>query len=302
MAKTIPFLPISYKTARALARPFGAWLKAALALMPSLEDDLERIDAEVDGKSYLAGALLSSAIFFIIFNLLFAILISAARLQVPMDLAARVTVATGAAFSLIVLAFALLYPHWKAQQRLAALERDLLFAIRHLTIQTNAGVPLFQAMGSVAEETGPLGYGEVSREFAKIIKEVKGGKELSQALDDSAARNPSRYYERIMWQLANSNRAGVPVNEALKVLLNYLSDEQRIALRNYGAQLSPLALMYMLTTIVGPTLALIFMMIAATIIALPVSGLLFGTILVLLVVIQVAFLGLIRSRRPKIIL
>lgn len=302
MAKTIPFLPISYKTARLLARPFDDWLKGILAFMPGLEEDLEHIESEVDAKTYLAGALLSAAIFFILFNLLFATLISAASLQVPTDMAARVTIATGAGFSLVVLAFALLYPHWKALQRLAAVERDLLFAIRHLTIQTNAGVPLFEAMGSVAEEAGPLGYGEVSREFGKIIKEVKGGKELSQALDDSAARNPSRYYERIMWQLANSNRAGVPVNEALKVLLDYLSDEQRIALRNYGSQLSPLALLYMLTTIVGPTLTLIFMMIATTIIALPVNELLFGAILALLVVVQIMFLGLIRSRRPTVAL
>ena len=242
----------------------------------------------------------------ILFILITTIVLLLAYIAKPELLTEMKNVAVIAGSGLILASFVFtssaLYPRWRSQQRAAAIERDLLFAVRHLTVQTNAGVPLFSAMVSVSEERGALGYGVLGKEFGRIVKEVQSGKDLSKALDESAARNPSRYYERIMWQLANSNRAGVPVNEALSELLDYLSEEQIIALKSYGAQLSPLALMYLLTTIVGPTLGLIFLMVVSTLVAIPVNEVVLGLLLFFLAIFQIFFIGLIRSRRPVVAL
>jgi len=297
----VQFLPISYKSLERLMRPLNPLLNYVVALFPLLEYDLGRLDSEVTARQYVIGTLVSSLLVSIIFSLAIGSIAAAAQ---PLFFTERyfvlVVILSAAVFALLFFGYSMLIPSWQIQQRSGNIERDLLFAIRHLSVLTNAGVPLFAAMVSVSEERGALGYGMVGKEFAKIVNEVEAGKELSQALNDSAARTPSKYYERIMWQLSNSSKAGVPVNEALSQLLDYLSEEQKIALRNYGSQLSPLSLVYLLTTMVGPTLVIIFLMIISTMTAIPVTETLFVAILLVLLVLQVFFLGLIRSRRPTI--
>lgn len=298
---SIPYFPISYKTTIKLLRPLNEMFKAASKAFPNLEAELEQMELDIKPADYIAGTVLSSILLFVLITSTILLLAFIAKPELLMEIKNVIIITvTGAIFSSFLFISSLLYPSWKSQQRAAAIDRDLLFAIRHLTVQTNAGVPLFSAMVSVSEERGALGYGELGREFGRIVKEVQGGKDLSEALDDSAARTPSRYYERIMWQLANSNRAGVPVNQALSELLDYLAEEQVIALKNYGAQLSPLALIYLLTTIVGPTLGLVFLMVISTLISLPVNEVILSFLLVILAIIQVFFIGLIRSRRPVV--
>jgi pilus assembly protein TadC len=297
--RDIQLLPISYKGLERALRPLNPILNYFTSLFPLIEYDLSRINSDMTAKQYVIGTLVSSLLIAILVGLVIGGVAVAARPQHTGSYSAA-AISFAATIALASFAYGMLLPRWQVQQRSGLIERDLLFAIRHLTVQTNAGVPLFNAMVSVSEEKGPLGYGLVSKEFARIVKEVETGKDLSQALNDSAARTPSRYYERIMWQLSNASKSGVPVNKALNQLLEYLSDEQKIALRNYGAQLSPLSLIYLLTTIVGPTLAIIFLMIISTLAAIPVTEMLFAAVLMVLVIMQIFFLGLIRSRRPTL--
>jgi pilus assembly protein TadC len=294
------FFPITYKQIQKLFRPCSQQLRALLALYPDLETDLEQAEIEATPELYIGGAILSSILLSALILSFTLMIIGIARPDMITEKNILLITGFTLLFMAIIYNYIMLIPHWKALQRAAKIEKDLLFAIRHLAIQTNAGVPLFAAMVSIAEERGPLGYGIVSEEFGRIVKEVQSGYDLSQALENSAMRVKSKYYNRIMWQLANSNRAGVPVNKALSALLDYLSEEQRIALRKYGNQLSPLALMYLLVTIVGPTLGLIFLMIASTLISLPLTGVILDGLLVTIVFVQIFFLGLIQSRRPTI--
>jgi len=295
----IQFLPIPYKDLERKLRPLNSILNYFTALFPLVDYDLKRLSSSITGKQYVIGTLVASSLIFILLSLGIWGMTAIAR---PLQIESYTLVIFffAAVFAIVFFFYAMLIPRWQIQQRSALIERDLLFAIRHLTVQTNAGVPLFNAMVSVSEEKGSFGYGLVSKEFAKIVKEVETGKDLSEALNDSAARTPSRYYERIMWQMSNSNKSGVPVNKTLGQLLEYLSDEQKIALRNYGAQLSPLSLVYLLTTIVGPTLAIIFLMIISTLASIPITEMLFVAVLMALVILQIFFLGLIKSRRPTL--
>ena len=293
------FLPIPYKDLERKLRPLNFILNYFTALFPLVDYDLKRLSSSITGKQYVIGTIAASSLIFLLLGLGVWGITAITR---PEHIGSYTSIifVFAALFAIVFFFYAMLIPRWQIQKRSALVERDLLFAIRHLTVQTNAGVPLFNAMVSVSEEKGSFGYGLVSKEFAKIVKEVETGKDLSEALNDSAARTPSRYYERIMWQMSNSNKSGVPVNKTLGQLLEYLSDEQKIALRNYGAQLSPLSLVYLLTTIVGPTLAIIFLMIISTLAAIPVTETLFAAVLMVLVVVQIFFLGLIQSRRPTL--
>lgn len=299
----IPFSVLPYRTVSTISNTFKRQLRSLMWFFPTLERDLMRIEIEVEPDAYFTGAIFSSILAFIAVSVLLLAFSAASRpvgIATPSDPLLLLGISFAVSFSMFM--YIVLWPGWKSQQRSADIERNLLFAIRHLTVQTNAGVPLFRAIVSVSEERGGLGYGSVSDEFRKIVKDVEGGKDLSQVLEESARHNSSHYYERIMWQLANATRAGAPINKTLTELLNYLAEEQRITVRTYGAQLSPLALMYMLSTIVGPTLILILMMTISTFVALPLNVTTFGIMLLVLILVQVFFIGLIKSRGPKVAL
>ena len=206
--------------------------------------------------------------------------------------------------SLSIFAYIIVFPRWIVSKRKLELERNLLFATRHIMIQTSAGVPLFDSIVGVSEEYDDpdLNYGEISREFEKIVKEVKGGKDLSVALEESSVRNPSSYYRRVIWQLANANRAGGNIGIVLKEVVEFLSEEQKIMIKNYGSQLNPLALFYMLTCVIGPTMGIILLSIATTLADISINEFTLSVILIFLVVAQIMFIGIIKSRRPTVAL
>jgi flagellar protein FlaJ len=169
-------------------------------------------------------------------------------------------------------------------------------------IQTSAGVPLFESIVSISENYNEeiLDYGAISAEFGKIVKEVRGGKDLTQALEDSAKRIDSNDYRRLIWQLANSNQAGANVGFVLRQMMSYLADEQRVRTRDYGSQLSPLAIFYMLVCIIAPTMGIIFLVIISALASINMTEILLALALLMSLIAQVVFIGLIKSKRPMV--
>ena len=100
--------------------------------------------------------------------------------------------------------------------------------------------------------------------------------------------------------LTRALKAGADVGNTLEVLVQSLSNEQRVAIKKYGAQLSPLALMYMMFAVIVPTLGITFMIIFSSISSLQVSEVFFYLIIIVLVIFQFAFAGIIKSRRPAV--
>lgn len=303
LTESVPMMPFPYKLARPLIHGFNPISSFLVKFFPSLDSELEEIGSKLESKDYLGGALISFSVYFL--SVLFLLGTWAFRTELLSDTKTRLLILLiSFIFAFSIFFYTMLFPRWTSTKKKEELERNLLFATRHLMIQTNAGVPLFDAIVSISEEYGDpnFDYGGISKEFKKIIKEVRSGKELTESLEDSAKRNPSPYYRRVIWQLANSNKAGANVGSVLKDMVEFLSDEQRISIRNYGSQLNPLALFYMLTCVIAPTMGLVFLMIMSTFVDIPITEVTFAVILILLMIIQIVFIGLIKSRRPKVAL
>lgn len=303
MIDSIPLMPLPYKPLKPLIRGFYPIASRLIKFFPTLNLELDEINSKLNGKEYLSGALLTFTAYTILIG--FILVAWSYRLDLLSELYNRVLIITATfLISFFIFFYILLIPRWLRNKQKGELERHLLFATRHLMIQTTAGVPLFDALVSVSEEYEDenLDYGEISREFKRIVKEVRGGNELTFALEESAKRNASPYYRRIIWQLANSNKAGANVGSVLKNMVEFLSNEQRILIRQYGSQLNPLALFYMFTCVIAPTMGVVLLMIASTFVDLAINELLFIVIWISLLVFQIIFIGLIKSRRPKVAL
>lgn len=175
------------------------------------------------------------------------------------------------------------------------LEENLLFAMRHLLIEVRSGISLFEAMVGVSS-----GYGEVSSEFKKIVKEINAGKDQTEALNNAAKRNPSLYFRRGLWQLVNAIRGGADIGETLEAITDNFAKKESTEIKEYGQQLNPFTMIYMIVGVILPSLGITFLIILSSFLGINIPKLIFPAILIGLALFQFFFLGFIKTKRPSI--
>lgn len=198
-------------------------------------------------------------------------------------------------FGLFQIGVAFLQPKVIASKRVRLIEKDLLFALRHLLIKLRSGVTLFDSMNGLTK-----GYDVVSEEFRRIVSEISSGKKEIEALEEAAYRNPSPFFRRAVWQISSSMRAGADIADTLSNIVSNLSQEQRIMIRKYGAELNPFALIYMMTTVIMPTLGIALLTVLSSFSGFQLNEYIFIAIYVFLFIFQYMFMGIVKTRRPII--
>ncbi|NYZ74387.1 type II secretion system F family protein [Candidatus Micrarchaeota archaeon] len=194
-----------------------------------------------------------------------------------------------------VFAYLMLYPEAAIIRRQREMDYEIVFAGRHITIALKSGMPLFDTF--VGASTG---YGAVSKEFAKIVDQVVLGVPVGQAIRDVVQYNPSKYFTRMLIQITNSLSSGADVGSSLENVLDQISKEQLISLKEYSQKLTPVVMFYMVFGIIIPTLGVVL----TTVILSAMGGggfppIILPIVFVIVSLIQFLFLGFIESSRPK---
>jgi flagellar protein FlaJ len=289
--KPIPFVPFPMERAIKISRIF-LWASSRLVkLNPFLSNQLFQAGMEVNDREYLSVAIFSSLFWFIlIFSLFTSVGVLLGENFVYLALAFSFLL-SGVSFFYIIF-----YPNLIIAKKNREVERNLLFAIRHLFIQVKSGVSLFDAMISISKGN----YGVVSEEFDRCTKEIATGKGETDALEELAFRNPNPIFKRVVWQLVNSMRAGGNIGNTLNMMAQNLSEEQRVKIRKYGSQLNPLALMYLMFSVILPTLGISFLIIFSSVSGFQLPRTVFYLISTVLLVFQFSFIGIVKNRRPSV--
>ncbi|MBD3262396.1 MAG: hypothetical protein GF334_12160 [Candidatus Altiarchaeales archaeon] len=195
--------------------------------------------------------------------------------------------------------YMMMYPRSIVNKRVKYIERNLLYALRSILVQIRSGVPVFNAMASIA-----LGqYGPLSDQFQDVIEKVNAGEPMVGVLEQLAVRNPSPYFRRALWQLVNSLKSGSDVGDNLEDVIRNLSKEQLVEIREYKSTLNPIAMMYMMVAVIVPSLGITLLIILSS---FPGMGSfadekIFWALLVFTIFMQFMFLGIIKSKRPNLI-
>lgn len=196
----------------------------------------------------------------------------------------------------LIFGYSQLYPSMIILKRVRDLEKGTLFALRHMLIRVRSGVSLFDAMASIARGD----YGTISEEFEVTIRKMASGMPQSQAMDEMAIDNPSPYFRRIIWQLSNAMKTGAEITDVLRHLVDGLSFDQRIKIRESGAQMNPIALMYMMFTVILPSMGIVFIIALSLFMGFNFPDAVFYVILGGLAFFQYMFVGIVKNRRPSI--
>lgn len=177
-----------------------------------------------------------------------------------------------------------------------AIEYDIVFATKHIIIGVSSGIPLFDTLIGVSK-----GYGEVSKEFRKIVERVTFGEPITYVLRDSAEKTPSPAFKRILIQIANAVVSGADIGESLDAIISQISKEQMLKVKEYGQKMNPIIMFYLIIAVILPTLGITFIMILFSFVSKGVTFPLYYLILISIAIglIQFLFLAYIESSRPQ---
>ena len=201
-------------------------------------------------------------------------------------------------FSVVVFLNQRTYPRIYFLKRQRDIERNLIPALEDVLIQLSSGIPLFSILVNISDSN----YGELSVEFKKAVQKINAGEAEVDVLEELGESNPSNYFKRVLWQLSNGMRAGSDMMVVIQDNLHSLNEEQMIQIQEYGNKLNPLIMFYMLISVIAPALSVTFMTILSSMISLPknMTMMAFFGLFILVVLIQIMFLGIIKSKRPSL--
>ena len=191
------------------------------------------------------------------------------------------------------------YPHIYASRKQRNIEKNLMPALEDMMVQLNAGVPLFSILVDISSSE----YGDLSEEFKKAVRKMNAGIPQTDVLDELGKNNSSLYFRRTVWQISNGMKAGSDIAIVIRESMKSLNQEQVLQIQTYGNKLNPLIMFYMLISVILPALAITFLTIISSMVNLAETatmGLFIGTF-VLITIIQIMFLGLIKSTRPSLL-
>jgi pilus assembly protein TadC len=290
--KTIPLALAPPQLLKALAPRFKGLARVFIPFFPGMDLDLKQAGIKFSAEEYSSYILTALVFNCVTFTLLFY-LIFMLILQPPNT---SLWLVSSLGLTLFTLLMQFMYPKYITQKRAKDIERTLLFALRNLQIRLKSGIPLYKAMKGV----GAQDFGLVSKEFKRTVNEIEGGIPQIQAIERMAFRNPSPHFQRVAWQIANGLKAGASIEKSIDSITKNLAKEQLIRIKNYGAKLNPLAMMYMMISVVMPALGITFLLLLGSFFGMGIGEHVFYLIAFFLAVFQFMFMGIIKTNRPVI--
>lgn len=295
MKEKIPFSIVPFKILRKISQVFSGLGNKIKKVMPHFELNLEQAEMKVTPQEYIAMSIMSSIISFIFLSILFSIIFFSLKVNNPLFLTLIITLP----LSLFSFIQQILYPKLRAGKKIKNIEKNLLPALQDMLVQLNSGIPLFKILINISNKN----YGEVSKEFKKAVSKINAGISQIDVLDELASKNPSLYFRRAIWQLVNGMKTGSDTSIVVKETISALSQEQLIQIQRYGGQLNPLAMFYMIITVILPSLGMTFLIMITSFISTTefITKSIFWSLYAFVFFFQIMFIGIIKTKRPTLL-
>ena len=107
--------------------------------------------------------------------------------------------------------------------------KDLLYAIRALEIMMSSGIGLEAAIHSIAGG----GYGIITEDFEKMIKQQKKGKKLEVVLRDLMKKSASKGYNKLLSTMYNNIKSNTDILKTLSIQASAEEEERNEKMKKY---------------------------------------------------------------------
>lgn len=193
--------------------------------------------------------------------------------------------------------FLIYYPQMKEKNSYNDLNRELPYALRHMGIELKSGKGLHESMMTIRNAD----YGSLSREFNRVLEEIKFGKTTEESLLEMSKRVNSDGLTRTIHQIIGALRVGGNVANSLEVIAQDISFEMQIKLKEYSQKLNSFILIYTFIAILAPVISLIMLMAGSTVMGDMIPASMLFTVYVLFFPAVIVFMGVfIKRLEPQI--
>ncbi len=215
----------------------------------SLDSDLKRSNIPLYpneyasfavGLSFILSVLVFVGVFLLMSDLVFALI----------------------AFVVALMLFSLLLVTWPSMHVGAGsrdVERQLPFALRHMSALLSAGISIFDSLVSVSKAN----YGSLSMEIDKVVWDVKSGENISDALEDASDRIGSHSFNRVTIHIRRALQMGGDVAGIISQIADDLTFEMRMKVSDFVEKLNAFAIVYLIGGIVGPVVIAVFSVVSS---------------------------------------
>ena len=124
------------------------------------------------------------------------------------------------------------------------------------------------------------------------------GTTIDDALNRAVELTPSNNFRRVLWQIINSMTTGADIATSLNAVMEQIVREQRIELNEYGRKLNPLAMFYMITAVILPSIGITMFVIFVSFLSIKLSLTTLLIIACFMGVVQFLFYTVVKSSRP----
>jgi len=256
---------------------------------PLLENLLKKLKMlNVKPEVYILNVIINT----IIYSTVLSAIIFAVYYMIGVDFEPSFVLITFLAF----LSFFFIYPQVMITQMREKIDKELFYALRDLTVQVSAGIPLYSAIKNISKND----YGIVSEEFRKVVADIESGVSLDDALKKMMNRTYSEHLRRVLWQVIVVIRSGSSVVNVLEDILRSLKDSQHRRLSEYLYEMNMWIVIFLIASITLPALVFALSSVFTTFVGInPFSLILF--MIIISSVFQVIMIWYVKVRRPNII-
>lgn len=217
-----------------------------------LELDLESAEMRYSVDQYLTLAISATVLIWLVLLAIMFILLVAIKLNVLIMLLVLLIT------PLLSLAIAMIVPGSRAKKLASQTDKELPFALRHMSIEIRAGVGIFKTMESIASAD----YGVLSDGFRNVLSNIEKGMPTEDALEMWAERTRSEGLRRMISHLVRALRTGGNLSDIMITIAEDVSFERKMMISEFAEKLNLINLMLMLIAIVLPVLITILTVIA----------------------------------------
>ena len=303
MQKVIPFAPLPLPVLRKLSAPLSSLGMKVQKMFPKLGEDLSQADMGIHPRDYASIMVFSSLFYFIVFGAVITILLTkfittksfVGGIAIPHFLLVGIVI--GLTLGVLVFTQMLAYPKILIKKRVRLIEMNLVYALRTMLVQIKSGVSLFDSLAAISFSNR---FGQLSKELRGAVESINTGVAEEVALRELAAKNPSPYLKKVVWQLVNGMRAGADVTDVLAESVSSITREQEISIQGYGSSLRILSLMYLMIGVIIPALGLTFLIVIGSFPKIKITEITFWALLGGIVLAEFMFLGIMKAKRPNL--
>jgi flagellar protein FlaJ len=296
----IPYFPLKFETAVALSKPLRVLAPVLLSTRRDFKRDLDEADMHVDPIDYASVAALSATVYFLLFMAISASFSMNPNIEAwfpqSTDTLRSILLTAPFVLALVMATQVMNFPNMTARGKARDVEKNLLYALRHITVQVRSGATLFEAMKSVAFSD----YGSISKDMEVAVKQIASGFPIASSIDNLAMRNRSKNYKKILWQLENAIRTGTDVGQVLMSMSENYFEEQRIAIEKFGKEMNTITMIFLIVTVIFPVMAVIVLVLTALIPVQSIPSSFLFVFLFIVAFVQMMIIGYIKEKRPPV--